>query len=361
MSAALQPRTGTVEILRNHVHVWTAKHARLAAMIRLVGWSALAVVVYSLLILSYGQNPAESFSQIWSNTLTTQYGLEDVVVRATPLILTALAVAVPARIGLVNIGGEGQLYMGGLTSVWVALAFTDWPAWLLLPAMAIAGALGGGLWSGFAGLLKARGWMSEVFSTVLMNYIAILAVSALVFGPWRDPLSGNYPESREIPPAAMLPHFGTTRVDVTIIGALAAIVIFAWFLKRTRFGLEIRAIGGNPVAALRNGISVSRYIVVCMFAGGALAGLAGMTQLSALQFRLNPGLSANLGYLGFLVSWMAGHNPRLIAPMAIILAILASSGNILQITQGLPSGMVTAMSAVLMLVVLLARARRTAQ
>lgn len=124
---------------------------------------------------------------------------------------------------------------------------------------------------------------------------------------------------------------------------------------------EIRAIGGNPNAALRNGVNVSRYIIVCMVVGGALAALAGMGQLSALQFRLNTGLSANFGYLGFLVSWLAGHNPRLLAPMAFLLAVLASSGDILQISQGLPAGMVTVMSAILMLIVLLGRARRSRQ
>jgi len=361
MSALAQPGHNPVVVAWDRFADWEGVHPRKAAVVRLTGWSAIALALYSLLILLYGQNPLDSFSQIWTNILTTQYGLEDVVVRTTPLLLTALAVTIPARIAQVNIGGEGQLYMGGLTSAWVALTFSGWPAWALLPAMAVAGILGGGLWSGLAGALKASGWMSEVFSTVLMNYIAILAVSALVFGPWRDPASANYPQTREIPPAAMLPHLGSTRVDITIFGALAAIGLFAWLLKYTRFGLEIRAIGGNPVAAMRNGINVSRYIVVCMFAGGAMAGLAGMTQLSALQFRLNPGLSAMFGYTGFLISWMAGHNPRLIVPMAAILAILAASGDLLQITQGLPSGILTVMSAILMLVVLLARAGRRQQ
>jgi simple sugar transport system permease protein len=224
--------------------------------------------------------------------------------------------------------------------------------------MAVGGMLGGGVWAGIAGFLKARGWLSEVFSTVLMNYIAILGVSALVFGPWRDPTSSNYPQSRELVPAARLPHVGASRVDITIFIALGLIVGFDWLLRRTRWGLEIRAIGGNPYAALRNGVPVSRYILAAMVIGGALAGLAGMGQLSALQFRLNPGLSASFGYMGFLISWLAGHNPRLIVPMTFLLAVLASSGDILQISQGLPSAIVTVLSATLMMIVLLARAGR---
>lgn len=340
---------------------WLRRHPRVSALLRWLAWAAVALLVYVGLILLYGKSPLHAFHEIYASTLSSKYGLQDVLVRMTPLLFAALAVAIPARIGQVNVGGEGQIFAGGLTAAWVALTFTSWPSWLLLPAMALAGIVGGGAWAGLAGWLKARGWLSEVFSTVLMNYIAILAVSALVFGPWRDPTSSNYPQSRELVPAARLPHVGGTRIDVTIFVALGLVVAFEWFLRRTRWGLEMRAIGGNPFAALRNGVPVSRYIIAAMFAGGALAGLAGMGQLSALQLRLNPGLSTSFGYIGFLVSWLAGHNPRLIVPMTFLLAVLASSGDILQISQGLPSAIVTVLSAALMMIVLLGRAgRRTA-
>jgi simple sugar transport system permease protein len=326
-----------------------------------LGWTAVGLAAYAALVGVYGKNPLDAFHEIWTSTLTSSYGLQDVVVRMIPLLFCAMAVAVPARVIQVNVGGEGQLFMGGVTSAWVGLTFTSWPMWALLPAMALAGALGGGVWGGIAGWLKARGWMSEVFSTVLMNYVAILTVSALVYGPWRDPTSSNYPQTRELVPAARLPHFGTSRVDISVILAVAVVVGFGWFLRRTRWGLEMRAIGSNPYAAERNGIPVTRYVILALFIGGALAGLAGMTQLSALQFRLNPGLSppVGFGYLGFVISWLAGHDTRLIIPMTFLLSVLASSGDILQITQGLPSATVNVLSAILMLVVLLARARRS--
>ena len=343
---------------RNRFSEWLERHRRWAAGSRWLAWALIGVLAYSVLILIYGKSPLHAFHEIYANTLTTEYGFEDVLVRMTPLLFTAMAVAIPARIGQVNVGGEGQIFAGGLTATGVAITFTSWPAWLLLPAMAMAGLAGGGIWAGLAGWLKARGWLSEVFSTVLMNYIAILAVSALVFGPWRDPMSSNYPQSREFVPAARLPHLGSTRIDVTIFVAFGIVLAFGWFLRRTRFGLEIRAIGGNPNAALSNGVPVSRYIVGAMFVGGALAGLAGMAQASALQLHLNPGLSPGFGYLGFLISWLAGHNPRLIIPMTFLLAVLASSGDILQITQGLPSAIVNVLSAMLMMIVLFGRMQR---
>jgi ABC-type uncharacterized transport system permease subunit len=335
---------------------WLDRHPRWATLTRWLGWSAVAVLVYVVLILLYGRNPLDAFHEIWSSTLSSRYGLEDVLVRMTPLMFAALAVAIPARVNQVNVGGEGQIFVGGATAAWVGLTFTSWPVWLLLPAMAAAGMIGGGLWGGLAGFLKARGWLNEVFSTMLLNFVAILGVSALVFGPWRDPTSSNYPQSRELVPAGRLPHLGSSRVDITVFVALGLIVAFDWMLRHTRWGLEIRAIGGNPRAALRNGVPVARYVVLAMFVGGAVAGLAGMGQLSALQLRLNPGLSASFGYLGFMISWLAGHNPRLIVPMTFLVAVLASSGDILQITQGLPSAIVTVLSAALMMIVLLGRA-----
>jgi general nucleoside transport system permease protein len=320
-------------------------------------WAIGGVGLYALLIGSYGKNPLSAFHDIFVNTLGSSYGIGEVVVKMSPLLLTALAVTIPARIGQVNVGGEGQLFAGGLCATFAAITFTSWPAWLLLPAMALFGIGGGAALAGLCGWLKARGWLNEVFSTLLFNYIAILAVSVLVFGPWRDPGSANYPQSREFVPAARLPHVGASRVDVTIFAAILAIVVFDQVLRRTRWGLEIRAIGGNPNAAARNGVPVTRYIVIAMAVGGALAGLAGMIQVSGLQYRLNPGLSSGFGYMGFLVSWLAGHNPRLIIPMAFLLAVLAAGGDVLQITQGLPYAIVNVMSALTMIIVLFGRAR----
>jgi general nucleoside transport system permease protein len=344
---------------RGHT-AWSERHPRAYGTARWVGWGVVGAGCYAALILIYGKSPVDAFHNIWSSTLASSYGLQDVVVRMTPLLFAAMAVAIPARVGQVNVGGEGQIFVGGLTAAGVALTFTSWPIWLLLPATAIAGMIGGGIWAGIAGWLKARGWLSEVFSTVLMNYIAILAVSAVVFGPWRDPTSSNYPQSRELVPAARLPHVGSSRVDVMIFVAVACVVGFDWLLRHTRWGLEIRAIGSNPFAAVRNGVPLNAYIVGAMFVGGALAGLAGVEQLSAFQLRLNPGLSAGFGYVGFLISWLAGHNPRLIIPMTFLLAVLASGGDILQISQGLPSAIVNVLAAILMMIVLLGRAQRRA-
>jgi len=313
---------------------------------------------FALIMLLYERNPFGALAAMVSSTLGTSYGLSEVLVKMSPMLLTAVAVAVPARLGLVNVGGEGQMFIGGLCATWGALTFQGLPGWLLLPLMAILAFAGGGLWAGVTGWMRARGWLTEVFSTLLLNYIAILLVNFLVFGPWRDPGSGNYPQTRPIPDTAHLPLLGNTRVHAGIFVGLLAIVLFYPFLKKTRLGLQMRAAGGNPVAAAQTGIRVGRYIVIAMFVGGGLAGLAGMTQVAGIQFRLNPGLAAYVGYTGFLISWLAGHRPLAIVPMAFLLAVLAGGGDILQITQGVPYAVVNVLVALSLCLMLAVRARR---
>jgi ABC-type uncharacterized transport system permease subunit len=339
---------------------WVSSYQRLPGglreALRWLGWLAVALAIYTLLLLAYGRNPVQAYSDILSSTLGSTYGISEVLVKMIPIVLCALAVAIPARVGLVNVGAEGQLFIGALGATWGALTFTSLPGWLLLPLSAVLGFAAAGAWAGICGLLRARGWLNEVFSTMLLNYLAVLVVDYLIFGPWRDPTSSNYPQSRLFPLAAWLPTIGDTRVTVFLFVAVAGIALFALILAYTRWGLEVRAIGGNPEAARRNGVSITRYLVVLMIVGGGLAGLAGMGEVAGLHHRLNPGVSSYYGYTGFLVSWLAGHRPVLIPVMAFVMAVLASGGDMLQITQGLPYAAVTLLMALILFVVLAARA-----
>ena len=317
-----------------------------------------ALLVFTVIMLLYGKSPWVALTEMISQTLGTSFGLSEVFVKMSPLLLTALAVAVPARLGLVNVGGEGQLFIGGLGATWAALTFDSASGWILIPLMAVAAFVAGGTWGGVTGWMRSRGWLSEVFSTLLLNYLGILTVSYLVFGPWRDPGSGNYPQSHPIPDGAHLPLLGDSRVHIGIVIGVIAIVAFYLFLARTRWGLQWKAIGGNPMAALHTGLPVARYTIIAMIVGGGLAGLAGMTQVAGIQFRLNPGLGAYIGYTGFLISWLSGHRPLAIIPMAFVLAVLAGGGDILQITQGVPYAIVNVLVAVSLCLILALRARR---
>src|SRR4030042_1395520 len=221
-----------------------------------------------------------------------------------PMLLTALAVALPARVGLINVGGEGQLYIGAAFAPLGALTFPNLPAWLLLPIMIILGMLGGALWAFIPGYLKAIGLVNETITTLLLNSVAPKIIGFLIFGFWHSAMdtvkTPNFVE------AARLPTFFGTRIHLGLVIGLILLIIFWLFMKYTRWGLEMRAIGNNAQAARRNGIPLKKYLIVVMCAGGAIAGLAGMSQVSGFYgvFLLN--FSISLGLMGFMVSCLVG-------------------------------------------------------
>jgi simple sugar transport system permease protein len=323
-----------------------------ASSIRFFGLLGFAFLVFAILLLAFGKNPLKAYMDIFSSTLGSTYGISEILVKMIPLTLTAVAVAVPSKIWLINVGGEGQLYIGALFATWGALTLNALPAWILLPIISVLGVLGGGLWASISGILRAKGWVSETISTLLLNYVAILLVNFFVFGPWKDPESANYPQTAEFVDAATLPAIGGTRVHLGFIFVLAALTLFYFVLSRTRWGLEMRAIGGNPEAARRSGIPISGYIILLMFIGGGLAGLAGMIEVSAIQGRLRPSLSPGYGFIGFLISWMAGGNPLGIVAAAFLLAVVTAGGDILQMAHGLPGSAVNILNALILFVVL---------
>jgi len=329
-----------------------------ASSIHFFGFLGLAFLVFALLLLAFGKNPIKAYADIFSHTVGSTYGLSEILVKMIPLTLTAVAVAVPSRIWLINVGGEGQLYIGALFATWGALTFNALPTWILLPLISVLGVLGGGLWASISGILRARGWVSETISTLLLNYVAILLVNFFVFGPWKDPESANYPQTAEFVGAATLPSFAGTRIHAGFVFPLAVLLLFYLVLSRTRWGLEMRAIGGNPEAARRSGIPISSYMILLMFIGGGLAGLAGMVEVSAIQGRLRPSLSPGYGFIGFLISWMAGGNPMGIVAASFLLAIVTAGGDILQMAHGLPGSAVNILNALILFVVLSRQGRK---
>src|ERR1700676_3163695 len=225
--------------------------ARTAAASRFALVAAVALGVFAALLLAAGKDPLRAYVDTVVYVFGNAYGFSELLVRMIPLLFTAVAVAVPARIGLINVGGEGQLYMGAWLTTAGALAFADWPAFVLLPALTVLGFVGGGLWALIAGVLRAQRIVNETISTLLLNYVAPLIVSYFIFGPWRSPESSSYPQSPAFVEAAQLPTFFHSRVHLGLVYALASLILYSLAMTRTRFGLDMRAIGGNPEAARR--------------------------------------------------------------------------------------------------------------
>jgi simple sugar transport system permease protein len=282
--------------------------------------------------------------------------VQDTLIRATPFAFTGLAVAVPARAGLVNIGGEGQFTMGTVATTAAVLALGGHlPAAVLLPILAVAGMLGGLAWAGICAGLRVTLNLNEALSTLLLNFVAPLILAYFVFGPWKDPASFNLPLSEQYPDDARLPVYGLTRMHAGILLAVAAAVVVWVVLDFTRWGFRTRVVGGNPEAARRSGVPVKRTMFIALAAGGALAGLGGMVEATGIEGVLRPGIGVGFGYIGFLASWLVGHRPLAILGSALLLAAISVGGDSLQINHGLPSTSVYVLMALVLLVALAIR------
>jgi simple sugar transport system permease protein len=310
----------------------------------------LSLLLFGLILLLSGKDAIQSYRDIFASTLGSAYGFSEVLVAMIPILITALAVALPARVGLINVGGEGQLYIGAAFATWGALTFQHLPAWVLLPLMMLLGMVGGALWAFIPGYLKSIGLVNETITTLLLNSIAPKIVGFLIFGYWHSAM--DTVKTANFVSAARLPTFFGTRVHFGLVFALILLTLFWFIMKYTRWGLEMRAIGGNPQAARRNGISLKGYLITIMCIGGAIAGLAGMAQVSGFYGVLLLNFSTGLGFMGFLICWLAGGEPLGILLMSFVVAVITTGGNLLQLTRDLPYAVINILLALTLFVVL---------
>ena len=250
-----------------------------------------ALAVGALFLTLTGRDPVEVYEAMFKGALGSRYGLSETVVKAIPLMLCALGISAAFRMQLWNIGAEGQFYMGAFAASWLPLTFPELPAVLMLPGMMLLGAAAGGLWGLAPAVLRARWKVNEIITTLMFNYVAILWVDYLVYGPWKDPKGFNFPLSAKFPAAAALPTFGDSRIHMGLFIALLLAVFFWIIFEKSRWGYEIKVIGSSESAARYAGMNISRNIFQVMILSGAVCGLAGMTEVSGIVGRLQPGLS----------------------------------------------------------------------
>lgn len=335
--------------------LWQSARPRLISQARPAALSALTAVgiplgLFSLFLLAAGVAPWDAFPAMLRSSIGSTYGTGEMLLRAAPFVLTALATAIPAKAGLLNVGAEGQLVCGGLAAAAMAAMLGD--AGLFgLGLLVLAGCVGGGLWAGLAAWLRTKVQLNETISTLLLNYVAYLLVAHVLQGPLRDPASFNWPYSPPVADGMMFPTiFG--RVHVGVLLAPVAALAFAFVLARTYWGLNLRVAGGNPLAARRAGIEVAKTYLTIMLIAGAMAGLAGVLQVAGAEGRMRPSTGVGFGYAGFLAAWMVGHNPLMLIVSSLLLAGLAVSGDALQIGSGLPASSVNILTALVLLGVL---------
>jgi len=321
------------------------------AALRWAAGLAGALALFAALMVAKGADPLDAYASMWSS-LTTGSSLAAVAVKGTPLVLAALAVAVPARAGLVNVGGEGQLLMGGVFAAGASLALDGRaPGTTGLVVLCLAGAAGGALWAGLAAALRVWVGISEAVTTLLLNYVALNVMFFLIYDPWKDANGSGQPATPPLPVGERFPLIGTSRVHQGFVLALAATGVAWWLLARTRLGFKLRVVGGNAEAARRAGLPVGWLVVGAMVLGGALAGLGGVAQLAGAEFKLRPGFLLTYGYIGFLASWLARHHPVKVALAALALGAISISGDSLQIDSRLPAATVNVLMALVLIAV----------
>lgn len=312
----------------------------------------VALLLFGAFLTASGANPLTAYSLMYTGGFGTWFSWQNTLQRAAPLILTALCTAIPAHLGLVIIGAEGALVLGGLAAAVLAVALSGAPAWLVQVGMALAAMLAGGVVICTAGALRQRRGVNETISSLLLAYIAIAVFHHLVEGPLRDPASLNKPSTAAIGEANMLGLLPGMDVHWGLLYGVLACVLVHVLLARTTFGFAARIAGGNARAAQLAGLPIGRLMFTGCFLAGAAAGLAGMVEVAAVHGRANASLVVGYGYAGILVSFLARHQPLAIVPVAILLGGIGASGGLLQRRMGLPDATVLVFQGLLFVVIL---------
>lgn len=323
-----------------------------------VGAIAAALGVFGGIVALAGVDPVEVWVLLFKGAFGDAFSWQNTLQRAAPLMLTALCVAIPARAGLIVIGGEGALVLGGLACAALAHALplpTNLAGTLLV---CLAGALAGGLWIALAGWLRQYRGINETISSLLLAYVAIGLFKHLVEGPLRDPASLNKPSTPALDDGLLIGTIAGSDVHGgLVVGVLACLAAGLW-LRLTPSGFSVRVVGGNPRAAQLVGLPATRLIVLACAMGGAAAGVAGAIEVAAVHTSANAALIAGYGYAGILVSFIARHQPLAIIPVAILFGGFGAAGSLLQRRLGLPDASVLLLQGIAFVFILASEALR---
>ncbi|WP_121066161.1 ABC transporter permease [Chachezhania antarctica] len=314
--------------------------------------AAVFLLAAATFFIAIGQAPLRAMIDLVLFATGDAFSRVESLLKAAPILLCAIAAAIPGRLGLISVGAEGQLHLGAIFGTALVLAMPQAPAIILLPATLLAAAVGGALWGGVPGWLRGRLSVNETITTLVMNYLGILMVNGLVFGPWRDPANLGWPATASFPDAARLPVLPGTGLHLGLfLGVLLALGCAFAFSRGIR-AERVRVLAMNRKVGETYGLNFPRFAVILMATGGAAAGLAGICEAIAVQGRLQPGLSLGYGLTGFLVAWLCGHRFLLILPVSILVGGLLAAGDSLQLFHKIPASSATILQGLLFVTVL---------
>jgi general nucleoside transport system permease protein len=322
--------------------------------------AAAAIAVGAAVLTAIGARPWATYAVIFTGPLQDLFGVTEILVRAVPLTLVALGIAISFRSGIINIGAEGQIQIGVLAASAVALALPHLPGAVLVPLCLVAGAAGGAIWAGIAGVLRARLEVNEILSTVMLNYIAAQLYTFLLRGPMLDPAElttgSGTPQSMRLTRAAWLDRLVPgTRLHTGLVVALALAALVWLLLWRTTLGYRLRAAGAGSKAARYAGINVGRSLVVAMLFAGGFAGLAGAVEVAGVHHRAIEGISSGYGFAGIVVALFGALHPAGIVPAAAFFGLLLVGADMTQRSAGVPANMILVLQGAIILAIVSAK------
>lgn len=319
-----------------------------------------ALMVGALMLLALGANPLVAYGALLDGAFGSLNSIADTLVRATPLLFVGVGICIAFRGGVTNIGGEGQLVVGALCATMVGLTFPDGPALVVVPLALLAGFLGGAVWGGIPGLLKAHFNVNEILSTVMMNQIAVQGMNFLLIGPLIDPVqlqrASRIPQTARISAAFDLPRLAPTRLHLgTLIAIIMAVLVYI-LLWRTTLGYRIRAVGLNREAARYAGINVPRHIALSLALSGAMAGLAGAVQIFGVNFRMftdgsATGFTGSAGFHGIVAALFGQLHPLGTIPASFFFGGLLVGANRLQRAVQVPAALIVTLNGLVVVFV----------
>ena len=322
------------------------------ALVIFLGALLFSLGVSALLLAGQGKDALEGLNILWQGSFGNLWAMEGALLKAIPLFLCSLGVAVAFRMQIWNIGAEGQFALGAIGATWMALSFPDLPGFILMPLMFIMAFILGGLWALIPAILKLKLRVNEIISTLMLNYIAILLLDYLVFGVWKDPTSFGFPMTAEFSPGAVISGIASSRVHW---GLFFCVVVGSglWaFMRFTRLGFELKASGEGARVAKYAKIRYGMLVMFVMCLSGGFAGWAGCIETSAVLNRLQPSLIVGYGYTAIVVAWLARLEPLYIALGSFLLAALRVGVENLQLELQIPAAFGEIMEGMILLTVL---------
>ena len=314
---------------------------------------ALTLIAGFFLFAFLGKDPFESFSVFFYYPVRDLYGIGELLLKATPLMLIAGGLAIGFRANIWNIGAEGQFIMGAVGSTAVALYFYESDSFLIVPLMMVAGAIGGMAWAAIPAFLKNQFNTNEILASLMLVYIAQLFVSWLVYGPMSDPDGFGFPQSKMFEEPALLSMLiEGTRLNYAFVFALSTLLVLYVFMKKSFIGFQIEVSGQAPHAAAYAGFSTKKMIWIGLLSGGGLAGIAGMTEVAGPMGQLTSHVSNNYGFAAIIVAFVARLNPIGIFFASLLMALLYLGGEQAQQYLGLPSSISNVFQGMLLLFLL---------